>query len=710
MVGLRNATGRMASSASAEDRRLVTVLQDQISEARADEVEVSEQRERNHRYYTLEPFGNERRGRSAYISPDAFDVVETKKAYMKEVFLSARQPIRFTSEGSGGSQEMADQRTAYVRKQLRVNNFHRLFRDGWHDAFVAKRMVALAEWMPDSNEYQQDVPGATLDQLSAMLSQSPDILDVDPSGLTQKTDPATGVPFVSGSMVLKKDTSRVKLTLVQPECYYRDPNAAYVEDSMYAGYEEEVSRAILIERGYDPEQVSRLRAEKSYTNSSEDSSRNRHDQSGGIRQHNRPPETETLNVRRVWCYVDPSRYEEGANLNRDEIDAERLALYEIHWCDQEILKKDGKPCVYLAEEIPLFEWTEHKISHSQHGMAVTDIVAHTQRANSTLKRLVLDNQQMRNTSRYEAVQGLVRNPRELLDNNIGGVVWSKQIGSVAPLAAPELSPLTMSVIEMLDQDKEERSGVSRLAQGLQTDVLTHQNAADMVERLTNNANRRVMQAARDFAEEFYIPLAKYIFKLGVRNDKRVHTLEVAGRTVTVSPAEWDESEHDMAVHVALTPDEGLRHAQALLMLHQAQMMDPQMQMLYGVQQKHALFDEVYDALGISDTSRFLLRPDSPEFQQQMMQQQQAAQEQAQAQMMLTEAQLKLAVSQDKLAWKRLQLDSAMSQAKVADMATDNTREDDSFEHSKVVDFRELDRKDKELDIEKQQKRSVSVSQ
>ena len=51
------------------------------------------------------------------------------------------------------------------------------------------------------------------------------------------------------------------------------------------------------------------------------------------------------------------------------------------------------------------------------------------------------------------------------------------------------------LVEMLDNDKEERSGMSRLAQGMNTDALKYQNAADMVERLTNSANRRSFEGS-----------------------------------------------------------------------------------------------------------------------------------------------------------------------------------------------------------------------
>ena len=81
-----------------EFRQLVKLLESQVQEAHVAGFDVSEQRSRNHRYYSMEPLGNEVKGRSHYISPDVQDAVESKKAIFAETFLSDRDAVRF--EGS----------------------------------------------------------------------------------------------------------------------------------------------------------------------------------------------------------------------------------------------------------------------------------------------------------------------------------------------------------------------------------------------------------------------------------------------------------------------------------------------------------------------------------------------------------------------------------------------------------------------------------
>ncbi len=679
---------------------LISTLEAQITEADASSHELGEQRERNHRYYAIQELGNEIRGRSHYISPDVFDVVEGKKSYFTETFFSGRRPIQFKAT-EGGSKIEADAKTAYVYQQLERNNWYEMARDGWHDAFVAKRMVILPEWEDDTEVYTEQVQGLTPPALQQLLQSDPAIIDVQPlEGQTQQIAAGTGlIQVFSGTLEITRDTGYVKLTLIQPERYFRDPNVTYVRDAMYAGFSEDVARSELINRGYNPELVDRLNTEYRFRSEEEDAARKRHDSSWTRRRlHKRNPEAQTVTVYRTFTWIDVTDY---AELFGDEsqggernINPEGLGLYEIHWSHGEVLEwADGSLAIREIEEIPFEEWTEHKISHAEHGLATADVVAHTQKTNSTLKRLVIDNQQMRNTSRYEAVTGRLKNPRELLDNSIGGVIWTNQIGSVAPLATPELSPMTMQAIEMLDQDKEERAGLSRLAQGMNTDAVRYQNAADMVERLTNAANRRVMRACRDFANDLLIPLAKKMIVIGAQNDTKAYPMELSGQQAMIRPADWDITSMKCEPHPALTPDEGLKYAQTLLMMDaqllQKRQVDPVWGVMYSAKEQHALMDDVFDALGVVDTSGYMKRPDSPEVAQALQQMQ--AQQQAMQQQMAQQSQVQFGMMQsmDQREWFRAQTDAGKLQLDATDKAADNIREDDKFEHQKVVDLEEL---------------------
>ena len=113
-------------------------------------------------------------------------------------------------------------------------------------------------------------------------------------------------------------------------------------------------------------------------------------------------------------------------------------------------------------------------------------------------------------------------------------------------------------------------------------------------------------------------------------------------------------------------------------------MDPVAGGLYGVAQRHALLDEVFDALGVSDTASFMMRPDSEEFQMQQQQQQQMQQQMQQMEQQIQQFQMQLQEQQVAQGW-------AAINNSMMDKMEDNQRADTEL----AVETRQGDR---ELDI------------
>lgn len=682
--------GVINNSPSRNKHRLVWTLETQVNESETSSFEVGEQRERNHRYYSMEPLGTEQKGRSHYISPDVLDAVEGKKAVFSETFLSARDVVKFTECPYPGE---ADAKTAYTNQIFKQNNYERLFRDGWHDAFVAKRIVVLAEWLPGTEDTTIQVQGTPVQVIQQQLQQM-GALDMDPSGLQIQTMPSPQGPMdiASGELVVTMEKGSIHLTLIQPERFFRDPDSAYEDQGEWSTIEEDMSRGKLIALGYDREQVDSLAVDYRFRSEEEDAARKRHDSSWTRRrQHNRIDEQETVSFYRTWTWLiaDDQIFAE-LELDFEPEEGEYL-LYEIHWSHGEVMKwEDGGHAVRVVESSGIFDWSEMKISHAENGMCTADVMAHNQKTTSHLKRLIIDNQQMANASRTLALSGAVKNPRDLVENKIGATIWSKRLDAVAPLPTPALSPLTMETLAMLKADGEERSGISGLAKGMNTDAVKYQNADNMIERLTTAGQRRVTAAARDFANTFLVPLAQYIVKLGMENDQSQSQMEIGGQMMPIAPQQWQDTDSKMDVAVALTPDEGQRMGQQLLMMNSMLTQDPSMAMSYGVAQKHALYDMVFDLMGVSDTSKILLAPSDPQFQQAVQQQQQESQKQEQKQDQVMGVQLGLGQAQIQSIGFNDNLKGQEFGWKQTNEMADNMREDEELEHDKAFDYAKLE--------------------
>jgi hypothetical protein len=228
------------------------------------------------------------------------------------------------------------------------------------------------------------------------------------------------------------------------------------------------------------------------------------------------------------------------------------------------------------------------------------------------------------------------------------------------------------------------------------DAMAEQNAASMIERLTNSANRRIMGECRDFAEDLIVPLMRRVYALGVQHDKRTYTLEAAGVQKKISAQELGGGDPMCVVHVALTPEETARYSMGLASMHQLLASDPQLSQLYGVGQRHALADAMFDSFGVTDTTGMMMVPGGDEHgammqavQQAQQAQQQAEQKAQQLMEMMQTLQAQLMQSADQREWYRAQLEATRAQADTLNLFEDNVREDDKLAHTKVVDMEKI---------------------
>ena len=680
-----------------DQRALATTLEALVHEATTIQgSDITEQRSENHEYYSISRFGDEKDGRSKHVSADVLDQVESAKAYYMEAFTTARRPIKFNPQGAGD--KTYRESTEYALSLFfEDNDGFEFLRDSLHDAFVAKRCAAHCEWFKDSVIEEVDFNGP-LQQLEMALA-NPAVL-----GTVGKIKPGPN-GTVQTKVKVERDTSYPKLTLIKPEFYFRDPNATYVRDAVFAGWYEEYTRGELMGMGFDSDEVMRLKIDYKLRRDEEDASRKSHDSSWSRqRRFKRSPEQELVSLYYTYVWMDLDYRGNGGE--DPQADPDRTKLYKFYWAHGMVLTNPDTGCLYeeVADgKMPFEEWVQYKVSHAENGLCDADLVKSVQWDKSHLRRLIIDNAAMNNTSRWKARHSFIKNPRELLDNNIGSILWVKDMAALEPLPTTPLSPQTFDLQEVLDQEKENRTGLSRLAKGMSGDAISHQNADNMIQRLTNASNRRVLRGVSDYANTFLRNIFLRLYDLGVKNDKRQVTITMGGMPQQITPAQFPKRSR-MHVSPALTPDEGREAGMWLMQMHQMMSADESLAQLYTDQHKYKMMEEIFDNFGYSDVTQFLASPQDPQviqakqFQQQMAQMAQQMQALT-AQLMERETAVKELQAQNKVFETRF---------RAADIASDNLREDDRlaierarFEHDKVIDF-------KELSLEAQQARSVTI--
>ena len=671
---------------------LISLLENQVTESDTTESQVGAQRERNHRFYALQPLGNEQKGRSQYIDPAVFGSVEDKKSVYSESFLSSRQVVRFNGE----NKEESDAKTAYCQRTLKANNYTEIFRDGWHDAFVAKRMTVWVDWRKDSEQVTLRFTGAPSQLVNQQLAQMGEIINVNRDDLQSYPIPSIGQQqYVhSGTLVVEVNKSYIAIDLIQPEYVMRDPTQTYSRDALWNTARMDMSKLSLVDWGFDPDDIASLDLEYRWGSSEEDHARKSYDRSQNSTSaagRSSDQGEVTIYKTRTWLSPDDVKDIDGIE------PATGAAIYEIYWGHGRILKwADGSPAVQVMDEMAVWEWAEFKVSHAENAMCTADVEAHQQKAASGLKRGIMDNMNITNNPRWEANPDGIRDMRDLRDNAIGGIIETEgPVGQVKALETPMLSPLVMGVMQMLERDGEQRSGMSDLSNGMNMGAVNNQNSGDMIEKLAAAGQRRVAMGVRDFANTFFIPLLQCIVRFGIKYDKSQDVMESAGKQIPIAPSQWQDDEHEMEVEVALTPKEAQDMTIRLLGLDARMREDEELKPLYGVKQKHAMYDTIFELMGIKDSTKFLASPESPEYQQMARMRGEEAQKQKQIQEAMQQGQYKLAMSNDKREWDKA------NWAKTNDLS-DNMREDEKFAWQK-------DKDQQELDIERNQERPVAIN-
>ena len=688
------------------DKELLATLENSINAADSyAESEIGEQRNKGHRYYYGKPLGNERAGRSQHVSMDVFDATESVKAMMMETFTADRNVCRFDPQTAEDFMpaKMATALANYIF--YRENNGTKVLHDVIHDALVAKTGI-VKRYYKNYYEYEEETFEGLDEASFSMLASDPavTIMEIaEESVMAQVQDPQTGEPVAiqqtmySGEIARKIDKSKVCVEVIPPEDFLITPRATDENDADFCSHRTSRTRGELLSEGYDPEIVAKLQEDKDLQ---EDGSLGRDS-------------------------VDNYRHDDA-----DEVDNDReyVTIYESY------LKKyrsDLKKCVYLkvlhsrrtlldvemVSEKPFRYFTPFPLPHRFHGMSLADVLVDIQKTQSSLKRGVVDHTFMTNTSRFVANLSLVKNPRDLLDNRVGAVIDVNSPNPesvVRPMAMPNLSGTVFQAMESLETEKEARSGMSRMARGMDSTVVSKQNSSDLITQFMNASNRRIMVMCRNFAENFLKPLMFDIYKLAVENEKQQKMIQLDGQFVPVNP-QFLGDRTEMSVAVALTPEEQAQEAQMLLSLDQqftANPNDPSLGGMYGAPQRHAMISRAFELLNIKSADMYLFNPNSPEFQQMQQQQQQAQQEAELKQQQQLEFNADITSRQVSVMEGQLELDILKEQHKMVLETQKQEHVEEEKDSRLLMDVEkqkhDMQMDEKELAVEKVQNRNVTI--
>ena len=522
--------------AKMSDQSFQTLIQDEVTDAvNYYDTEFSGDRSETLDYYLGEKFGNEIENRSQVVATEVSDTIEFMMPTLIKMFQSSNDFVRF----SGRMQEDVDaaqQATDLVNYVINSDNNGFVNTYNWFkDALLFKIGVLKSYWEEDVSVKTEQYDGLTEDELVMLLD------DTDVELVSQdytedfEFDPTIGIEvpvnrLYSVEIKRTKTSGSVKIVGVPPEEFLFSRRATSIADCDFVGQRSLVKVGDLVAQGYDLELIKKHSGYDELDNEQEKRQRFQDVETGKKHQSNDPTLHDCL-VTEMYLRAD---------YDGDGIPELRrvLCIGNSHY----ILENDP------FDHIPFSVLSPILMPHRMVGRSVAEMVKDLQLIKSTILRQLLDNLYLTNNSRVGVVEGQV-NLDDLLSSRPGNIVRMRAPGMVQPLSVPQIGSSGFSMLEYIDQVRDQRTGFSKASLGLDPKAL-QSTTANAVNSTIQGAQLKVEMIARVFAETGCRDLAKTILHLCQKHMDEERIIRIRNEYIPIDPSEW-ENEFDMSVDVGL---------------------------------------------------------------------------------------------------------------------------------------------------------------
>lgn len=563
--------------------RLNAVLEQQIKTSVGYyDSKLSKEREKVLDYYNAAQPKPHHQGNSKYVSMDVYDAVESAKAYLLETFASGRRIVSFDPIDA---QDLIPAKiaTSYCDHVVFTqNDGYQIFHDAIHDGLTARVGVAKVYWDDCVEPVEEEFHNLTAEEV-AILQQKYDEVEAE---LNEETG------LFDGSIERMEDRSQVKIDVIPPEEFLINPQAPSLQKSSFIAHRTRKTRAELIREGYDVSEIKEIGEASEVDLTMHPEVLARFESIGADKLNlNGEIQEQTRYLIVYECYLQLDMEGNG-----------ETKLYKV--------VKIGNTIVEEPEEVdhlPFVSFRPLPQPHAFYGSNFAGRVIPTQNARTVLTRSILDHALITNNPRYQVVKGALVNPKEMLENRLGGLVNVTRPDGVLPLPQSSLNPFVFQTIQLLDDDKEETTGISKLSTGMNKDAVSKQNSQAMVENLVSLSQQRQKIIARNFANQFVKPLYELVYRLINSNEKQERIIKIAGDFVRVTPAEWKER-NVATVELRLGYGEQEREAQKYVGIHMMLTQDPGLAPLYQLPNKYNMVKTIIEKGGIPNPDDFLTNP------------------------------------------------------------------------------------------------------
>ena len=494
---------------------MVSFLREEEENAR-DEL-IDEERAVAIDFYNGEPFGDEEEGRSQVVTRDVAEVVDYMTVSLLRTMVSGDRVVEFEYY----DKDTAEEATAAVSHQfMQGQDGYRFLHDWIKAGLLEKTSTAKCciEVQPPKR-VEQDVPAELIAQ---MVDQGAQIIAASPLD-------AEETAFRVAALVPQPPQFR-DYVVPNEECDIAQDTRDLDEDGVYIGFKTPKTLSELAEMGFDTDELADA------DDYSEDNGVLSDARDGADRPYWRSAFNRSGVNRKVWYREEYARYD----LNGDGI----AELLLVHRVGTRVLMRDGQYAIQEIDEQPGVIWCPFPSPHRIIGQSLADKVMDIQRTRSVLMRQALDNVYQSNAPRWTIAESSIGDTTidDLLTVRAAGIIRHVGVQGPVPVAVPFVAQNAFEFMEVLNGEKETRTGITRLNQGLDADTLNKTATGTALMQAQGQQIEEYL--ARNFAEAFArLMLKKYRL---MREFGQPMQITIDGETKTVDPRQWPD---DMKVCV-----------------------------------------------------------------------------------------------------------------------------------------------------------------
>ena len=479
-------------------------------------------------YYKSRPFGDEEKGRSQVVSSDVRDAVLSLMPSLMKIFFGPEKMVEYRARRADAV-PMAEQATEYINYIVNEDNngFEELY-SAFKDALVRRHGIIKFWWEEESTESSERLTGVSLDQL-VFLQEDPEITAV---AAAQETDEGDPNPFFTVDVTRLNRDGRVRIAALPPEEWIFSRSARNRDDALMMGHRKDMRRSELIAMGIDEDVLNEHgQASTDALRQTEDAISRQPNQITVKDERFRDESMALIEYIEAYVFIDVDGDGIAEHRKITTIGPGRFVVTNEPW--------SGRPfAIFQPDPEP----------HTMVGLSIADFTADIQRVKSVVLRGMLDSLSFALHPRTVAVEGQVQ-IADVLNTEIGAIIRERQPNMVREFAHTFVGAQALPIMELMDSLKEDRTGVSKAAAGLNPDALQSSTRAAVAATVSGGAERREM-LARLFAETGMKQLFTGILELVIQNQDRARTVRLNGNYVEVDPRSWTAT-MDVTVNVAL---------------------------------------------------------------------------------------------------------------------------------------------------------------